>query len=523
MPNVSKSKYLCGLQCRKLFWTLYNDKGKIPPYDAATQAIFDQGHEVGHLAKSLFPDGVEIEGDLRDFSGMLARTREALRNRKPLYEAAFGAGNAFARADILDPVETDAWDIVEVKSSTEVKPVNIHDLALQRFAAVGAGLKIRKCFLMHVDNTYVRRGEVETDKLFAREDVTARVAEEFPNVERNLAELLAVIREKKVPEIAIGPHCDDPYTCVLHDVCWAFLPEDNPLRLNGLKKSEGFELIHRGILRIADIPERPPQAVLKKGKNLFYTVVLKASEKQSIQIESTRSGQPYVKKGKIKNFLEQLIYPLYYLDFETFQSAIPLFDEVRPYQQIPFQYSLHVVAAPGAEPAHDSYLSEGRTDPRPEFLARLRSGLGDKGSIVCYNAAFERGILEAAVAVVPEYQAWWKAAEKRFVDLLGPFRAFSYYHPAQLGSASLKAVLPALTGGPGYESLDIKDGGTASWEYLRVTFGEEDHPDRAQVRKQLEEYCGLDTEAMIRIVAALTALELPAEDFRKKKASRKPS
>jgi hypothetical protein len=511
MPNVSKSKYLAGLQCRKLFWTLYNDKGKIPPYDAATQAIFDQGHEVGHLAKSLFPGGIEIEGDPWDFTGLLARTREALKKRKPLYEAAFGARNAFARADILDPVETDAWDIIEVKSSTEVKPVNIHDLALQKFAAAGAGLNIRKCFLMHVDNTYIRRGEVEPEKLFAREDVTRRVAEELPSIEPNLSELLAVLQEKKAPEIAIGPHCDDPYTCVLHDVCWAFLPEDNPLRLNGLKKSEGFELIHRGILRIADIPDRPPLAGLKKGENLLYPAALKASDKQSIQIKSTRSGQPYVKKGKIKNFLERLIYPLYYLDFETFQSAVPLFDEVRPYQQVPFQYSLHIVAAPGAEPRHDSFLSEGWTDPRPEFLSRLRNALGDRGSIVSYNDAFERGILKTAVAVVPEYQAWWKGIEKRFVDLLEPFRAFSYYHPAQLGSASLKAVLPALTGGPGYESLDIKDGGTASWEYLRVTFGAEDPPDRDKVRKQLEEYCGLDTEGMIRIVDALAALGLPAE------------
>ncbi len=505
MPNVSKSKYLSGLQCRKLFWTLYNDKTKIPPYDAATQAIFDQGHEVGHLAKSLFPGGIEIEGDPWDFTGLLARTRETLKKRKPLYEATFGARNAFARADILDPVETDAWDIIEVKSSTEVKPVNIHDLALQKYAAVGAGLKIRKCFLMHVDNTYIRRGGVEPEKLFAREDVTARVAEEFPNVERNLAEMLAVLREKKVPEIPIGPHCDDPYTCVLHDVCWAFLPEDNPLRLNGFKKSAGFGLIHGGILRIADIPD---------------TIAL--TSKQTVQVGAEKSKRHFTDPRGIKTFLKRLVYPLYYLDFETFQSAIPLFDEVRPYQQVPFQYSLHVVAAPGAEPRHESYLSEGRTDPRPEFLARLRSGLGDKGSIVCYNAAFERGILEAAAAVVPEYQAWWKGVEKRFVDLLEPFRAFSYYHPAQLGSASLKAVLPALTGGPGYESLDIKDGGTASWEYLRVTFGAENHPDRAEVRKQLEAYCGLDTEAMIRIVDALTALDLPAEDLPKKKGSRKP-
>jgi len=166
MRLVSKSKYLAGLQCRKLFWTYYNDKAKIPPTAAATQAIFDQGHEVGALAKTLFPEGREIEGDPWDFPGFMARTREAMKKRVPLYEAAFGAKGAFARADILVPVEKDAWDIVEVKSSTEIKTVHILDLALQRFAAEASGLNIRKCFLMHIDNTYVRQGNVEAAKLF---------------------------------------------------------------------------------------------------------------------------------------------------------------------------------------------------------------------------------------------------------------------------------------------------------------------------------------------------------------------
>jgi len=500
MPFVSKSKYLAGLQCRKLFWTHYNDKTKIPPYDAATQAIFDQGHEVGHWAKTLFPEGIEIEGDPWDFPGLMARTREAMKKRVPLYEAAFGAGSAFARADILVPVEKDAWDIVEVKSSTEVKPVNIHDLALQRYAAESAGLKIRKCFLMHIDNAYVRRGEVEAEKLFAREEVTDRVAAEIENVGPNLAELLAVLRKKQVPDIKIGPHCDDPYTCVLHGVCWEFLPENSPLNLTGFRKAEAFKLIHRGVLRLEDVPEGTAQ-----------------TEKQAIQIEAARTGRPFIDPHKLGKFLMGFEYPRHYLDFETFQTAIPVFDLVRPYQQVPFQFSLHVVASPGAEPKHHSYLSEGKVDPRPEFLARLKDHLGDKGSIICYNAGFERGIVDAAVEVVPGYKAWWKAAEKRLVDLLVPFRAFAYYHPGQLGSASLKAVLPAVTGRPGYEGLDIKDGGMASWEYLRVTFGNAGPEETARVRKHLEEYCGLDTEGMIRIVSAVESLEFPAEDRRKKK------
>ncbi|MBN1938569.1 MAG: hypothetical protein JW843_03220, partial [Candidatus Aminicenantes bacterium] len=282
MRLISKSKYLSGLQCRKLFWTSVLKPASLPPIDAATQAIFDQGHEVGDLAKTLFPGGAEIAGEPWKFADLMARTREEMMKRVPLYEAAFGARNAFARADILIPVEEEAWDIVEVKSGTEVKPVNILDLSLQRYAAESAGLKIRKCFLMHVDNTYARRGEVEAEKLFAREDVTAAVIEEMKNVEPNLDALLAVLSLPKAPNVPIGPHCDDPFVCPLHDVCWEFLPEDNPLRVNGFNKDEAFKLIHRGILKIGEMPVYDvPGFGLKKGKSTGGYVPFKLGEKQN--------------------------------------------------------------------------------------------------------------------------------------------------------------------------------------------------------------------------------------------------
>ncbi len=521
MRLISKSKYLAGLQCRKLFWTYYNAPASIPPFDAATQAIFDQGHEVGALAKTLFPGGIEIEGEPWKFSDLMGRTREAMKKRVPLYEAAFGASGAFARADILVPVEEAAWDIVEVKSGTEVKPVNILDLSLQRYAAESAGLLIRKCFLMHVNNSYVRRGPVEPEKLFAREEVTAAVEAEFKNVPSNLARLSALLAKPDSPDVPIGPHCDDPFTCPLHDICWKFLPEDNPLRVNGFNKEEAFRLIHGGITKIGDMPlYEGPGIGLKKKRGLNGYVPFKIGEKQNIQIEAAKSGRPFMKPAEIREFLKKLAYPRHFLDFETFQSAVPEFDNTRPYQQVPFQFSLHIVREAGAAPEHHSYLSEGASDPRPEFLGLLRDRLGQDGPVICYNAAFERGITEAAVEVVPAFQGWWKKTEKRFVDLLVPFRSFAYYHPGQIGSASLKAVLPALTGGTGYEGLDICDGGQAAWEYRRVTFGKVDPDERARIRRQLEEYCGLDTEAMIRIVATLEALKLPAEEPFKKKSGR---
>jgi len=506
MAFLSKSKYLNGLQCRKLIWYLYNAKDKVPAYGAATQAIFDQGHEIGHLAKSLFPGGLEIEGKPWDYNGLLDRTGQALRKKIPLYEAAFGYGNAFARTDILNPVGDGAWDLIEVKSSSEVKPVYLDDLALQKYVVEGSGLRVRKCILMHINTDYVRRGEVEVKKLFTLADVTDQVASISPCVGPNLAELVKVIGQRQVPDIEIGPQCDAPYGCILKEICWAFLPEDNPLTLAGFKKEKAFELIHQGILKIADVPDTTD-----------------LNEKQTIQLEAVRTGCPHVDPGTIRAFLKTLVYPISFLDFETFMTAIPLYDGIRPYQQVPFQFSLHIVSAsatsattrpslttestglPGAGPSHHSYLSDGRSNPIPKILELLMERLGDSGSIVCYNAAFERGVLNRAVEASPEHQQWWTAAQTRLVDLLGPFRAFAFYHPEQSGSASLKAVLPVLTG-EGYDSLDIADGETASREYLRVMFGDVDAEERARVRRQLEDYCGLDTMGMIRIIEALRSI-----------------
>jgi hypothetical protein len=485
-PFISKSKYISGLQCHKLLWHYYNAKDEIPEVDAATQAIFDQGHIVGEYAKKLFPDGVEVGKDAKDFEEVLELSSKVTALRKPLFEAAFKSNNAFARADILNPVGKDQWDIIEVKSSTEVKEINLHDLALQRFAYEGAGLKIAKCFILHINNKYVRHGEIEPKKLFKQVDVTKEVGNLSSSILPNLKEMLRVIAEKKYPEVEIGPHCNDPYVCPLQGKCWVFLPGNSPFTLYRFNKEKAFDLIHSGNLDILSLPK-----------------TLKLSEKQQIQVEALRSGKPHIEPEGIKGFLAQLTYPLFYLDFETMATAIPLFDDVRPYQQVPFQFSAHIIEKPGGEPRHESYLADGKVDPRPAILRKLKELLGDHGSIVAYNAFFEIRILRESSSVVRGYLTWFSKIERRMIDLLSPFKSFYYYHPDQRGSASIKSVLPALTG-KGYEGMEIADGGTASSEFLRATYGEGmTEKERNTVRNNLEEYSKLDTMAMMKIVDKL--------------------
>lgn len=484
---LSKSTYVQGLQCPKLLWFRYNAKDQLEPPDAQAQAIFAQGHEVGDWAKRRFPDGLEIARGTADFDEVCAETRRQLPRHKPLFEPAFRAAGGYARIDILNPVEGDAWDIIEVKSSTSVKDVYLQDVAFQAHVCTAAGLTIRRCYVLHVNSSYVRKGGIDPHQLFTQVDVTRQVSALRADIEDRLGTFARLIGASEHPVVNIGPHCTSPYECPLTHVCWSFLPEHNVTTLyRGTKKA--FKLLGEGVTAIADIP---PTAKLSKV--------------QQIQRNAILANQAHTDPAQVRAFLGRLEYPLHYLDFETMGSAVPLFDGSRPFEQIPFQFSLHVVRHPGAEPEHHSFLAEGREDPRPRFMAALVERIGAAGSILAYNAGFERGVLDGCAQVLPQHAAWVRSLPSRIVDLLEPFRKFHCYHPAQHGSASIKAVLPAFTG-KDYSALAIGEGGTASLEFVRVTFSDVTAEERARVRSHLEEYCQLDTLAMVWLTDKLREL-----------------
>lgn len=480
-PMLSKSRYLNGLQCPRLLWIATNEPERIPEPDAALQYISDQGHLVGELAKKLYPGGMDVPAG--DFMGNIAMTRELLRQRRPLFEAGVLSGRIYSRADILNPVNNNEWDIIEVKSATSVKEVNYDDVSFQKLCWEDGGLKIRKCFLACINNQYVRNGEINPKELFIVKDITDEVAAVGEGIRDRISEMLDIIGKTTCPEIDIGPYCSDPYDCPLAE-CWEGLPEHNVFTLHrGGKKSH--ELYRSGVLDIADIPAG-----------------YKLNDKQRIQCACVRDSKPYTDKNAITQFLDELEYPLYYLDFETFGTAIPLFDGTRPYQNIPFQFSLHVQKTTGGELEHYSFLSEGRQDPRPGLLASLSGLIGGNGSIIAYNKSFEEGVLEDLGEAFPEYAGWTEDVISRLTDLIVPFRSFYYYHPSQKGSASLKSVLPAVTG-LGYEGMPVANGNDASLAFLTITFADVASNEIARVREELLAYCKMDTEGMVRIVERL--------------------
>lgn len=482
---LSKSKYLNGIQCPRLLWIAVNDKGRMPEVDEAQQKLFDEGHVVGELAKKLFPDGIDIEDE--DFKGNLDETQKLLNKNIPLFEPAFLVDRLYSRADILEPTK-DGWNIIEVKSSTEVKDVNLQDVAFQKYVYEKAGLKINKCYLMHINNQYVRQGEIELDKLFTKEDISINIQEETQSVPERVKKFLAII-DGNEPKASIGEYCDDPYECPMKKECWAFLPKENTVfdLYRGGKKS--WELFEQNILAIKDIP-----------------ATFKLNDKQQIQLECEKTNKPHINPSAIQGFFKTLEYPLYFLDFETYQTAIPLYDGLKPYQQIPFQFSVHKIDKNGKK-THFSFISAGSKDPRKKFVNAIKRKCGVKGSVIVYNQAFEQGRLKELAELFPLDKEYLLSVNERMRDLLIPFRNFEYYDRKQEGSASIKYVLPALANLT-YKGMEIANGAQASIRYAYIAHGKIDgtrakKEEIKKVRDDLKKYCRLDTEAMIQVMDKL--------------------
>ncbi len=289
---LSKSKYLNGLQCPKYLWIQINEPERIPEPDTATQYIFDQGHLVGELAKKLFPSGINIPTD--DFMDNVRQTKQLLQQRTPLFEAGIRAEGLYSRVDILNPVSDHDRDIIEVKSTTDVKDVHLEDVSFQKYCCEKVGVKIRNCFLMHINNQYIKNGELDPQQYFKLQDITSSVEESSKGIEDRIDTLLEVISARECPNVIIGRHCSNPYDCPLTE-CWDFLPGGNVFNLyRGGSKS--FELFNSGILTIRDIPDE-----------------YKLTGAQQIQKTCETTSQAYIDKARISGFQSRIQLPSIYL------------------------------------------------------------------------------------------------------------------------------------------------------------------------------------------------------------------
>lgn len=480
---ITKSNYLIGLQCSKFLWITKNDKERIPKPDKIAKAKFKEGDIIGVLATKVFPEGIDLSG--LKFKENIDTTKASLELRKPIFEAGFVVDDLFSRCDILLPVEKDEWDIIEVKSSTKVKDINLNDVSFQKYVYEKFGLKIRNCFLMHINNEYVKSGEIEPKELFVQTDITEKVLEFSEGIEERIESMFDIIKGSE-PEFSVDDILTIEYENICLDEFMKNLPEDNIFEMYRMFKKKKVELYKSGIIKMKDVPES-----------------VKLNDKQKIQRRLAFDGGKNIDKQEIKNFLNNLKYPIYYLDFETINPAIPKFNGMKPYQRIPFQFSLHIQEKQGGKLKHLSFLAEGMSDPRPKFMQSLKDNLGKEGSILVYNQGFEKGVLNECSDALPEFKEWYeKNILPRIKDLWDVFKGFYYYDPKQKGSASIKKVLPVLSNLK-YDDLEIKGGASASLEYERVTYGQVEEKERLKVREALERYCELDTLAEVEIVRGL--------------------
>jgi len=480
---LSKSLFIRGLQCHKsLYLHKYHPEFK-DKISEQQEASFQVGRDVGVYAQNLFPNGVEIPFDDVTLTDQLSRTKKEIEDGTAvIYEAAFSFDNIFVKVDILRKHEG-KWEIYEVKNSTSAKDVHYDDVAIQYYVLKGAGLPVSKAFLVHINNQYTRTGDIEVDKLFTIQDLTDDVIGNQEVVKNEIEKMREMLKGKE-PAIDIGQHCSDPYECDFGGHCWQHIPKNAIFDLRG-SGPDKFDLYRQGIIRMEDIPKE----ILPRS--------------QRIQIEGVLDKRSVTDKTAVREFLDTLWYPICFLDFETtFMVPIPLFDGSKPYQKIPFQYSLHCLEKEGAGLAHYEYLAQAKLDPRREFLEKLLNILPEDACVLVYNKTFETGILTDLIRLFPEYGAKAQRVINNVRDLMIPFRNKDVYRWEMEGSYSLKYVLPALVPELKYEEMEISDGGMAANAWLRL-WEMDDSGEIDRVRNALLEYCKLDTFAMVRILEKL--------------------
>jgi hypothetical protein len=380
---LSKSLFIRGLQCHK---SLYLHKYRPELKDKVSEeleAIFASGQEVGLLAWQLFPGGVEIPYEGLSHSEQLARTSEEIQKGKgTIYEAAFSHEGVFVKVDILHK-GSEGWEIYEVKFTSEVKIVHFDDAAIQYYVLTGTGLPVSTVYLTHINNQYVRNGDIDPQKLFVSEDLTQTVIEKQAFIRGELEKMRKMLLGSE-PKIDIGPHCSDPYECAFAGHCRGHIPSPSVFDFAGWGKPDAFRLYQQGIIKMADVP---PDLL---------------GWRQKMQLGGVLHQKNYVDVEAVRAFVESLWYPLCFMDFETtFMVPIPMYDGTRPFQQVPFQYSLHIIEKPGGEARHHEYLSDGRTNPQKEFLDSLLSVFPQNCCILVWNQTFEDGQLSELASVFP--------------------------------------------------------------------------------------------------------------------------
>ncbi|MCG3660892.1 DUF2779 domain-containing protein [Aliarcobacter butzleri] len=491
--NLSKSLYTKGIQCPKALWLKKYKPSVLTLPDEQAQAIFETGNIVGNLACQLFPDGKEVPYTT-NYDEMISTTKKWIKEGvSNIYEATFNYQGILIMVDILK-VEDDGVSIYEVKSSTEVKDIYLHDVSIQYYVLKNLGFKIKSANVIHINNEYTRGDDLDINQLFKIVDVTNEVISLQSNIPNILKKFKTYLEDREnEPNIDIGKHCNAPYECDAKNYCWKVqrqIPDYSIFNIFNLGSKKQIELYSRGIINIDDVPH-----------DFDMTSI------QAQAVENYKSKITYINIENIKSFLQTLTYPIYHLDFETYQQAIPQYKGLKPFEQIPFQYSLHIEYEDGRL-EHKEYLAQDSVDSRYELALRLCEDIPKNATVLAYNMSFEKGVIKRLATLFEEFSEHLLSINENMQDLMVPFQKKWYVTPHMNGSYSIKYVLPALVPEfeKAYKELDgVQNGSQAMNAFVNLSKLSEE--EKQKLRKSLLEYCKLDTLAMVKILENLRKIK----------------
>jgi len=480
--NLSKSKYCQGIQCKKILWL-----NKYKPEERSelnNDNILENGTKVGEIAKYLFGEYINIEFN-DNLSEMLKDTQNVINNNlnAVITEASFNYESNFCSVDILIKKDNN-YEIYEVKSSTELKDIYLDDISYQRYVLTNLGYNVTKTSIVHINSKYIRNGELELDKLFTIEDVTDITISKQEELKENIKDINEYMKQTDEPIQDISLNCHNPYTCPYFEYCTKHLPNQNVFKVREMHMTKKMDLYHNNKYRYEDL--------LNEKINYKY--------KQQIEFE-LYDKEPIINKDKVKEFLDNLYYPLYFLDFETYQQPIPMYDGISPYMQIPFQYSLHYIKEENSKLEHTDFLAEPNIDPRRLLAERLVEDIPKDSCILAYNMKFEKMVIRNLANLYVDLSDHLMNIHDNMQDLMVVFKKRDYYTKEMYGSYSIKYVLPALFPDDpelDYHNLDlIHNGAEASGNYANL--GEYSQEEQDKIKNALLKYCELDTYAMVKI------------------------
>jgi hypothetical protein len=492
--TISKSEYMMFLRHPAWLWLKKFNPSILPKPNAGVQVRFDEGNLFEEYAYKLFPEAVILgfknngQFDGYKYNSLPEATKKEIKNgTKVIFQGRLETDNITSIFDVLERVGDNVFDLYEIKSSTSVKPEHIPDLAFQTIVLEKSSLVVRNIYVLHVNSEYIRKGEIDPQQLSIKTDVTEEVRACMDEVIDNIPRAFDILSKKEMPDIS-PRHLNQGEMAEWLEIFRLIkkdLPKYSIYDLCGLNAKTVGLLEDAGIEMIKDIPDD-----------------FDLSRRQMEQVSAVKNGR-YINREEIKSFIDNLEYPIHFFDYETFSGAIPAFDGIKPYQQVPFQYSLHILEKPGGKLIHKEFLHLENSNPVLTLTKQMSEDFMGSGSVIAWHDSFERGRNEELSKMLPEYEPFLHNLNDRMVDLKIPFSSGWFIDKDFMGSASVKKVSPVIVDGFGYKDLEIAEGGTAQRTWMETVMDGKNQDSLEKIIENLKKYCGFDTEVMVKILEVL--------------------